>query len=62
MSVVFDETQLAELVHEVAHVRPGCADHLSECLLTDLRENGLRSALLSKIGHQQQQPRKPFFG
>ena len=62
MSVVIDETQLTELVHEVAHARPGCADHLGECLLTDLRKNGLRSAFLSKIGQQQQQPRKPFFG
>jgi hypothetical protein len=44
----------------VAHARPGCADHLSERLLTDLRANWLRSAFLSKIGQQQQQPRKPF--
>src|ERR1043166_3737358 len=35
-TVVIDETQLTELVHEVAHARPGRADHLSECLLTDL--------------------------
>ena len=53
MSVVVNETQFTELVHEVAHARPGRADHLSECFLTDLRENWLRSAFLSKIGQQQ---------
>ena len=62
MSVVINETQFAELVHEVAHARPGRADHLSECFLTDLCENWLRSAFFSKIGHQQQQASKPFFG
>jgi hypothetical protein len=54
MSVVVNETQLAKFVHEVTHARPSRANHLSERFLTDLRENWLRSAFLSKIGQQQQ--------
>ena len=50
MPVVINETQFAELVHEVADTRAGRADHLGECFLTDLCENWLGSALLSKIG------------
>ena len=53
MSIVVNEPQPTKLVHEVAHARPGRADHLGECFLTDLRENGLRSAFLSKIRQQQ---------
>src|SRR6478672_10920226 len=61
MSVVINETQFAELVHEVADTRAGRADHLGECFLTDLCENWLGSALLSKIRQQEQKPRQPFF-
>ena len=53
MSVVINETQLAEFVHEVTHARPSRANHLIERFLTDLREDWLRSALLSEIGQQQ---------
>src|ERR1700752_4626856 len=60
VSVVVNEPHLAELIHKVAHARTGWADHLRERLLTDLCENWLRSAFLSKIGQQQQQPRQPF--
>ena len=62
MPVVINKTQFAELVHEVADTRAGRADHLGERFLTDLCEDWLRSAFLSEIGHQQQQPRQPFFG
>ena len=62
MSIVINEPQLTELVHEMADARPGRADHLGERFLTDLRKNWFRSAFLSEIGHQQQKPRKSFFG
>jgi hypothetical protein len=51
MSIVIDEPQFTELVHEVAHARPGRADHLRECFLTDLRENWFGSAFLSKFAN-----------
>jgi hypothetical protein len=54
MSVVVNETQLAEFVHEVTHARPSRADHLSERLLTYVGENLLLLTFISKIGQQQQ--------
>ena len=35
--IVFDEPELAELIHEVADARPRRADHFRQRLLTDLR-------------------------
>ncbi len=61
-AVVINEAQVAKLIHEMAHARPGRADHLSECLLTDLRGNWLGPALLAEVGEQQQHPGEPFLG
>ena len=36
MAVVVDKTKFAELVHEVAHARSSCPDHLREYFLTYL--------------------------
>src|SRR4029079_5119512 len=36
MPIITNEAERTKLVHEVAHARPGRADHLRECLLPDL--------------------------
>jgi hypothetical protein len=41
VSVVIDESQLTEFVHEGAHTRPCGADHLCERLLADIRYDRL---------------------
>src|SRR5579863_4700140 len=41
MTIVVNEPCCPKLVHEVAHPRPGCADHLGERLLSDLRHKRL---------------------
>jgi hypothetical protein len=40
-AVIVDESQRPEFVREKADPRPGCADDLSEGLLTDLRDYAL---------------------
>jgi hypothetical protein len=57
--VVLDEPELAEFVHEPAHARPRGADDLRERLLTDLPNDGLGSAFLAEISHQEEHPRQP---
>jgi hypothetical protein len=54
MAVVVDEAQLAELVHEMAHARAGRSDHLSERLLTDLRNDGLWPPFLAEVRQEKQ--------
>src|SRR5882757_9113971 len=54
LSVVADETQLAELVHEKTDPRAGGADHLRQCFLADIRLDQLRAARLAEIRQQQQ--------
>jgi hypothetical protein len=49
-SVVADEPQFSELVHEKADTRPGCPDHFRQCFLTDLNIDRLRNAILTKMG------------
>ena len=60
-AVVTDESESSELVHEETHPRPGCPDHLGKRLLTDLGDDGLRSALLAKIRQQKKSARQPLF-
>jgi hypothetical protein len=43
----------ARCVHEVAHARAGRPDHLSERLLADLGDYGLRPASLAEVGQQE---------
>src|SRR5438132_2892203 len=40
LSVVADQTQFAEFVHKETDSGPGGPDHVRQCLLTDLGENG----------------------
>src|SRR4029453_2450962 len=58
VTVVLDEPELAELVHEAAYARPRGADHLRERLLANLRNDRLRSAFLAEIRQQEKSPRQ----
>src|SRR4051794_28539946 len=49
LSVVFDETQLAELVYEKTDAGSGRADHLRQHFLTVLSDDRLRTAFLAEI-------------
>jgi hypothetical protein len=48
-SIVFDETQFAEFIHEEAHPRSGRADHLGKHFLAVLSDNPLRPTVLAEI-------------
>jgi len=49
-AIIINEAQFPKFVHEVAHTGARRANHLRECLLTDLRNEWLWSAFLAKIG------------
>jgi hypothetical protein len=59
-SVVADEAELAEFVHEEADAGAGGPDHLGQGFLTDVRADRLRGAFLAEIGQQKQQARQPL--
>src|ERR1043165_8872230 len=61
MTVVADESQFAERVHEVADSGSSRADDLGQCLLTDRSDGGLGSAFLPEVGEQEQHPRETLF-
>ena len=58
LAVIFDEAQLPEAIHKKTHSRSGCANHLSQYLLADLRNHRLRFAFLAELREQQQNPRE----
>jgi hypothetical protein len=60
-TVVVDESQLPEAVHEEADSGARRADHLREGFLTDLRDYGFRNAFLAEMSQQQQNARKSLF-
>src|SRR6185369_17867493 len=60
-SVVFDKTQLAELVHEKTHARSGRADHLRQHFLTKLSHDRLRLTFLAEICKQKEKPGEALF-
>ena len=51
--IIFDEAELSEFVHEEAHARSCCPNHLGERLLTDLCADGFGPSLLAEIRQQQ---------
>src|SRR6185369_5303325 len=53
-AIVFNKAELTELVHEIIYTGARGTDHLCKRLLADLREDGLGSAFLAKIGQQQE--------
>src|SRR5271166_3484016 len=59
-SIVFNESELTELVHECADPCSRRPNYRCQCLLADLRNYLLRFALLPEIGQQQQNSRQPL--
>jgi hypothetical protein len=59
--VIVNEAQCAELVHEMADPRAGCAYHLRESLLTDFGDYSLGCAFLAEMGQQQQDSGQSLF-
>jgi hypothetical protein len=59
-SVVADESELAELVHEEADAGPGGPDHLRQSFLADIRTDRLRTSFLAEICQQKQQSGQPL--
>jgi hypothetical protein len=52
VAIVIDQAQFSELVHKKIHAGARRANHLSERLLADLRNDRLGPALLAKIRQQ----------
>ena len=61
LSVVADETKLAEFVHEKADPRSSRPDHFSQGFLTNIRTDQRRIAFLAEVGQQKKQPGKTLF-
>ena len=61
LAVVFDEPQFPKAIHKKTHSRPGCANHLRQNFLADLRNHRLGLAFLAELRQQQQNPRQPLF-
>src|SRR5712691_11061208 len=60
-SVVFDEAQFAEFVHEKAYARSSRADHLRQRFLTELSHDRLRPAFLAEICKQKEETSEALF-
>ena len=58
--LIINKSQFPKIVHKKTDPRPGCADHLSEDRLTDLRNYGLVLTFLAEMSQQQQQPGQSF--
>jgi hypothetical protein len=59
-TVVFDEPQFPELVHEKVHARSCRPDHVRQCFLRDPRYRSLRAGLIGVPRQQQKRPREPL--
>jgi hypothetical protein len=59
VTVVVNETQLPELIHEETDAWSGCSDHLRECLLIDGSNDRLRLPLLAEIRQEKEGARQP---
>jgi len=60
-AVVADKTELAKAIHKEADTGARGADHFSQGLLGDFRNQGFRLARLSKFRHQQENARQASF-
>ena len=60
-SVVFDESQFAEFVHEKAHARSCRADHIRQHFLTELSHDRLRPAFLAEICKEKEKSGEALF-
>src|SRR5260370_4479123 len=61
VTVVGNEAQLPEFVHEVTDARTRRADDIGQRLLADARRDRLRTAFLAEIRQQEKSPREPLF-
>jgi len=60
-AVVCNKAELAKAVHEKADAGPGCADHLRQGFLRDLRNQCFWFTWLAKLRQQQKNPRQTLF-
>jgi hypothetical protein len=60
-TIVVNEAELSELVHEDADTWPGRPNHLREHRLADFRGDGLRRSLFAKIRQQQKGASQSLF-
>lgn len=61
LTVVADETEFAELVHEKADPRSCRTDHFSQSFLTNGWMNGRRIAFLAEIRQQEKKACETLF-
>ena len=60
LTVVVNEAQFAEPIHEETDAGTRRPDHLGERFLTDLRDHWLGLIFFAEVGQQQQHSREPF--
>jgi len=60
-TVIVDEAQLPEPVHEKTDPRARCSYHFRQHLLTDLGNYNLGFAFLAKMSEQQEDSGQPLF-
>src|SRR5579864_5170916 len=60
-TVVFNESQLPELVHKEGDPGASSTDHLGQGFMSDFGHNGLRALALAETGEEQQGPGQPLF-
>ena len=59
-TIVLDEPELLEAVHEEVDTRTCCTYHFGERLLANPRDNRFRFALLAEMSQQQKNPGQSF--
>jgi len=60
-SVVVDEAEFSEPVHEEADPRARCADHLSKGLLANFWDHRIGHTVLTEMRQQQKNPSESLF-
>ncbi|OFW24229.1 MAG: hypothetical protein A3H27_15745 [Acidobacteria bacterium RIFCSPLOWO2_02_FULL_59_13] len=58
---VINEAVILELIHEMTHPRPGCADHMCQGFLIDSGKHSLGPVSLAKMCQQQENPSQTLF-
>ena len=60
-TIIFNKSELAEFVHEVAHARSRGSDHPRQNFLADLGNDEFLLAFLAKVRQQKQNARQSLF-
>jgi hypothetical protein len=60
-SVIVDEAQFSESVHEKAYPRPSGTDHIRQGFLAHLGDHSLGHSLLAEVSKQKQEPSQSLF-